>query len=63
MRVVQAGGSVFLGGSLAVRGDKHVEIATLPRRTLAFSPCVLMSTLSGTAPSLSACLSPSRIPE
>jgi hypothetical protein len=54
MRVAQVGGSVFLAVSSAVHGDKHVEVATYHGEPLPSSPFVLMSTRSGTAPSLSA---------
>ena len=63
MTVVQVGGSVFSAVSLAVHGDTHVAVATWRREPLPSSPFVLMSTLSGTAPSLSAYFSPSHMPE
>jgi hypothetical protein len=63
MRVVQVGGSLFLAVSLAVYGDKHVEVATYHGEPSPSSPFVWMSTLSGTAPSLSAYLSPSHMPQ
>ena len=63
MRLAQVGGSVFSAVSLAVHGDKHVEVATYRREPLPSSPFVLLFTLSGTAPSLSAYLSASHMPE
>lgn len=63
MRVVQVGGSVFLAVSLAVHGDKHVEVATYHGEPSPSSPFVLLSRLSGTAPSLPAYLFPSHMPE
>ena len=62
MRVVQGGGSVFLAVWLAVHGNRHIEVATCHGEPLPSSPFVLMSTLSRTAPSLSAYLSPSHMP-
>lgn len=63
MRVVLVGRSVFLAVSLALHGDKHIEVATYHGGPLLSSPFVLMSTLSGSAASLSAYLSPSHMPE
>ena len=62
MRVVEVGGSVFSAVSLAVDGDKHGEVETYYGEPWPPSPFVLRSTLSGTAPSLSAYLSPSHMP-
>jgi hypothetical protein len=62
MKVVQVGGSFFLAVSLAVHGDKHVEVASYHGEPLPSRPFVVLSTLSGTAPSLSADFAPSRIP-
>jgi len=63
MRVVQVGGSVFLAVSLAVHRDKQVAVATYHGEPLPSSPFVLVSTLLGTAPCLSAYLSPSHMRE